>query len=351
MEPQIRRHKHYIKPNKGTKGISEAIMMGIKESIIPLINNKVQEAVNSRRSLSSERNAQMETNSSESTGSGLEKNPGVITCMEKPKPPKFYGTEEENPVKFIRDLKSHMRKLHVHEDRIEIAMECVSVSVRSVLNIFKANWRDFKDFEREFLDIYWNLVRQDKVREKIIKGVWRKDKGKTKLEYFANKLDLARELTHKIPESHLINIIMRQLPEMIQAQWIAMENPTLGKAAALLKGHDGYVVHDHDRTLHETRIYKPIPRRKGKNQRLTEAKFKNKQGDVNQLQIDFEEKCEFNDNKQHQKRNTKLNKKKRTQQKRRMAGEEQQNKQQKIRQLQIEDGNQQDTDSDGQSEN
>ena len=240
--------KHYKKPNLETKAITEAIVQGLQRTLTPLFEMR-EKIITRQDSVASLENAQNMNGLADNTANKNKQQNitgNAMTCIEKPKQP-IFRDKGDNPVKFIQQLKSYIRKIHSQEDEIEIAMECLSSSVKAVMNIFRHKWACFGDFEKEFLNIYWNLVIQDKVREEIMNGEWVKQTEDTKLTYFSRKLELARELTNAIPEPHLINIIMRQFPEIVQTQWIAVENPTLEKAALLLKGLDGYVIGDNER--------------------------------------------------------------------------------------------------------
>ena len=223
------RHKKGLVISKQT--LIRAILMGVRDTLNPILMGQTStntppplphDDIIVKRVDDEASNAALDTNTTtEPNTSGIPKAIAEdTTYIARLVAPNFQGTPRENPITFMRQLRTYIGGARQREEGITLALECMAPTVHSILEKFRHRWNTYEDLETEFLGIYWNTERQEKVRQRIINGKWYQRRNIPMLVYFARKLDMARGLTDVIAEPRLVNTLMQQFPEAVQIQWL-----------------------------------------------------------------------------------------------------------------------------------
>lgn len=162
-----------------------------------------------------------------------------------PTVPTYCGaTSPKHPVKFLDEIEIYMRKLETPPTKkLDVIREALTEEARDWASIFQISWETYEDFRSDFLNAYWSEQDQNKLRHIIATQRWSAAKRRTMEAHFAHYVGQARLLTPPIPESLLIEQLMKHFPVNLQSLWALKSAPekTITNAAEFLRSQESIV--------------------------------------------------------------------------------------------------------------
>lgn len=162
--------------------------------------------------------------------------------------PKFGDKSDMQPMTFLEDLESYLRKTSKDGNELDIITECLVGNARDWARIYKERWTGFEDFKSDFLATFWGDKDQSELRRSIVQGTWNRNKSQSMLSHFLQITGKAQMLSFKIPEKQLIADVIRHYPRSIQQSWVTAKLETIIGTAEFLKSMD-------DISMQEPHVY------------------------------------------------------------------------------------------------
>lgn len=169
----------------------------------------------------------------------------VITYLVKPEvdKPTFSGKNDTNPMAFLKKLKRYINSIDGQDRAVDIALECLTGSALSMLELFSDKWQTLADFERDFQKTFWGNMHQEKAKYKLVNSSWDSRSQKTMSEHFAEQIGTVRYCTIPLTESEMVNSVMRHFPVNIQGLWFTRREAfTLVTAVEFLRNIEHNVI-------------------------------------------------------------------------------------------------------------
>lgn len=209
------------KRNPISSAVEETVLLGkVSEKVDVLLNklNKMEGVITRKSNESVINDSQDSAVPSTSTraNDGLQTVYLLGNTQEKP----TYNGSFANPVSFLKQLKRYLKCINAGDNAIDIALGCIRGPAKRVLELDSNNWKTFNDFEKDFLDTFWGVREQESVRRRLYDSTWDPNGGATMEEYYAEMVELVRDLS-QIDEEAAVNQIMRHYPEHVQMTWFA----------------------------------------------------------------------------------------------------------------------------------
>lgn len=156
-----------------------------------------------------------------------------------PKRPSFSGDDTINPMEFLNDLQNYGNHLQLTDHQmLTLAMDCLKTHARNCMQIFQKGWRQYSDFRKDFLKVYWSEVQQNEIKIKISVAKWDPKIHKKMLDHFSFILGQANLLTNPLPENLLMSMLIQHFSANIQALWEMNFNKTIQGMAEFLNTQD-----------------------------------------------------------------------------------------------------------------
>lgn len=152
--------------------------------------------------------------------------------------PKFGENTEIQPVTFLEDLETYLRKASREGKELELIQECLVGDARDWARIYKSRWTTVEDFKTDFLSTFWGDKEQNELRRNIAQGIWDRTQTPMMLNHFLRLIGKSQMLTYKIPEKQLIADIIRHYPKYIQQGWFTSKIGTIIETAEFLRNMD-----------------------------------------------------------------------------------------------------------------
>lgn len=150
---------------------------------------------------------------------------GVYFLGAAPERPKFSGGKA-NPNKFLKQLERYIKSINGQNQALDIAIGSLTGSAQKILELYSDNWNSFEDFRKDLLDVFWGSREREVAKNRLIDSTWSPSSGTTMEEYFAEVVDLVKDLQMPLNESEIVGYIMRHYPQDVQIAWFANRAPS-----------------------------------------------------------------------------------------------------------------------------
>ncbi|KAB0791120.1 hypothetical protein PPYR_02920 [Photinus pyralis] len=126
-----------------------------------------------------------------------------------------------NPVLFLEQFEKYFRMTRfAPEDKLDVMRGCLGYRVAQWVDANEKEWVSFEAFRREFLERFWSEKEQRAERMRVLTKRFVAGAGGSSMsEYFLKQMSLLRTVSPLVPEAKLVEDIMDQLPDSIQALW------------------------------------------------------------------------------------------------------------------------------------
>ncbi|PNF36604.1 hypothetical protein B7P43_G13842, partial [Cryptotermes secundus] len=159
-----------------------------------------------------------------------------LTSSEIPLP-QFDEAKDDNPVYHIRQLDEFMRVRGVPK-----ALQ-LAVAYRSMTGQMTKQWaetaswnlKDYQEFRREFLSVWWSSSRQSLVKCKLYQGKFNRSSGLSISAYFLQQATTASYLEPRLSDIEIIEAVRFHYPIQIQRAMLSNQLTSIGDALDLLK--------------------------------------------------------------------------------------------------------------------
>ena len=158
--------------------------------------------------------------------------------------PKFGNENNQNPLKFIRELENFFEMRAVPERmKLTIVKNCLTHNAASWFEMLNTDESVYHDFKKRFLDHYWDKNKQDEIRLKLNNGKFN-PKGYLKMaDYFIQIGQLSKLLEPPIQPQELINIVANHYNPEIRSAIIISKPKSCEEMITLLKELQGNSSH------------------------------------------------------------------------------------------------------------
>lgn len=117
--------------------------------------------------------------------------------------PKFSGYYKDNPMTFLRTIKSYMRGITDEISKLHFIRACLKDYALQWYHMIMDDVIDFKDFESRFTRQYWGQTQQRRIRHDLIFGKYRS--GSSRENYVIRKYSFLKYIIPKIEESDIVS--------------------------------------------------------------------------------------------------------------------------------------------------
>ena len=151
--------------------------------------------------------------------------------------PQFDEAKDNNPVYHSRQLDEFMRVRGVPK-----ALQ-LAVAYRSMTGQMAKQWaetaswnlKDYQEFRREFLSVWWSSSRQSLVKCRLYQGKFNRSSGISISAYFLQQATTASYLEPRLSDIEIIEAIRFHYPIQIQRAMLSNQLTSIGDALDLLK--------------------------------------------------------------------------------------------------------------------
>jgi sulfite reductase alpha subunit-like flavoprotein len=158
-----------------------------------------------------------------------------------PKQPFFRGQSSDvHPTDFMRELEEFVSFFGATpEQQINLAISCLQGEARTFARAFRYKFNTFGEFKFSFLEQFWGIHRQRKVRHKLENGAYEAKKGNSHMaDYFLRWVAMIRTF-HVVPSTTtFLNEISRHFPIEVQNSLRAYGDGTIETALLILEEED-----------------------------------------------------------------------------------------------------------------
>ena len=141
--------------------------------------------------------------------------------------PKFTGNEII-PMQFLINFERYAAHFKWNDvQKLSAVLSCLVEDAALWAQLFLGRWGTFADFTEDFKNQYWSEEIQCTIRGRIESDHWDRKIHPTMSTHFAYYAGLARALSPPMPETQLVNAIMKHFPFSVQTGWMAPGNKTI----------------------------------------------------------------------------------------------------------------------------
>lgn len=159
--------------------------------------------------------------------------------------PKFDG-KNRNPNEFLYKLKNYFTKENERRTmrneellQLEDILEgCLVGASAKWWSMIRPSVQNIDDFERVFLNKYWNEEIQDGIKRKLDLERYLPRKGLTRAEYFIERVVLLQNMTPKCTEREIVRRLVRHFNDTIQQACKVQNINTIQQMEELLNKED-----------------------------------------------------------------------------------------------------------------
>jgi sulfite reductase alpha subunit-like flavoprotein len=158
-----------------------------------------------------------------------------------PKQPVFRGqTSDVHPIDFMCELEEFITAFAAtSEQQINLAISCLQGEARTLVRAFRYKINTFADFNELFLEHFWGIERQRKVRLKLENGAYEAKKGVSHMaDYFLRWLAMIQTLRVVPSTPVFLAEISRHYPVAVQSSLRLLGDGTVETALLVLKQED-----------------------------------------------------------------------------------------------------------------
>ncbi|KAH9638206.1 hypothetical protein HF086_002048 [Spodoptera exigua] len=134
--------------------------------------------------------------------------------------PKFSGGQM-SPHKFLKQLQRYIKDIRGEDRALDIAIGSLTGPAQRIMELYIDGWKSFEDFKRDLLEVFWGSREQELVKNRLLGSAWNRNGGTTMEEYYAEIVDLVKDLRMPLEESEIVGYIMRHFPQEVQIAWFA----------------------------------------------------------------------------------------------------------------------------------
>jgi hypothetical protein len=151
--------------------------------------------------------------------------------------PQFDEARDTNPVCHIRQLDEFMQFRGVPK-----ALQ-LSVAYKSMVGQMSKQWaetatwnlKDYPEFRREFLKVWWSSSRQSLVKCRLYQGKYNRSSGMSLSAYFLQQATTASYLEPKLSDREIVEAVRFHYPIQVQRAMLSNQLTSIGEALDLLK--------------------------------------------------------------------------------------------------------------------
>uniref|UniRef100_A0A2A4JAD9 RNA-directed DNA polymerase n=1 Tax=Heliothis virescens TaxID=7102 RepID=A0A2A4JAD9_HELVI len=154
---------------------------------------------------------------------------GVYFLGSAPERPKFSGGTM-NPNKFLKQLQRYIKSIKAEDRALDIAIGSLTGSAQRIMELYSDNWNTFEDFKKDLLEVFWGSRERELAKSRLLDSTWNPNGGSTMEEYFAELVDLVKDLRLPLEESEVVGYIIRHFPQDVQIAWFANRDTSTFKA-------------------------------------------------------------------------------------------------------------------------
>lgn len=175
--------------------------------------------------------------------------------------PKFNG-KSKNPNQFLSRLKNYYnreneRRLSQDEQSLnleEILDVCLEGTAARWWDLIRTSVHDIEDFEKYFMNKYWNEEIQDGIKTKLDLEKYIPRRGLTRTEYFIDRVILLQNMTPKLTEREIVRRLVRHFDDTIQQASRVQNIVSINQMEELLSREDTIEINESIRNEAERNV-------------------------------------------------------------------------------------------------
>ncbi|KAK2578986.1 hypothetical protein KPH14_012807 [Odynerus spinipes] len=164
---------------------------------------------------------------------------GTRPFIVKPQLPSFEGKSSDKPPKFIRELKRFVDAARVPDNELKFIITQALKGVASEWWDLVADHIDtWSQFTTAFLNRFWSVAIQRKVRENLDTGAYRPETGISRVSYAMKLIGSARDLVPRRTDEEIVLTIARHFSQAVDDCVVGQNIATVDGLLAILERFD-----------------------------------------------------------------------------------------------------------------
>ncbi|XP_031350119.1 uncharacterized protein LOC116175898 [Photinus pyralis] len=152
------------------------------------------------------------------------------------KPKKFDGSfRSVHPVNFLKSLENYWMNMHLKEQKMNIMEDYLEGCAKAWTDLHQSEWRNFKEFKREFLEQFWSTEKQNKIRHQLNTPRLYNARNGSYTDHVWYWVSKTAHLEPRIKEDQLIEALVDHFPRDIQMVLYAAQAKTIKNLTEILE--------------------------------------------------------------------------------------------------------------------
>ncbi len=175
--------------------------------------------------------------------------------------PKFGNRQHENPLQYLKDLQNFFDLRAVPEQsKLLVVKNSLIGNCSSWFEMYIDMSMCYEEFKRAFMDQYWDIRKQNEVKNKIVNGMYNVKRDGNMCDYFLKMGQLAKFVDPPISPQELISLVANHFPTEARSAIIISKPKTFKETMQLLKelqvGISQTPFRENDRRADENHMWK-----------------------------------------------------------------------------------------------
>lgn len=153
--------------------------------------------------------------------------------------PLFTDNGNHNPKRFLEQFEAYfVRTGQDSSKRLVEVLPCLSGKAAEWATFHRNTWKDFAQFQQDFLGYFWSPAHQFKVRSQIVSQSYSQHSSLSMADFFLKQVNVLNTLEFIGPEDVVVAEMMRCFPPHIQSLWevVSSDQRSLKGALQFLEG-------------------------------------------------------------------------------------------------------------------